>query len=64
MVPEPGGSGGPLAPQYFVDKLTLFKPGRADYPHLLLLDPSVPAPLSYDAESIPNYKNKKWKTLK
>ena len=33
-----GGAGGPLAPpQYFADKLTLFEPGRADYPHLLLL---------------------------
>ena len=31
------GGGGPLAPQYFADQLTLFKPGRAHYPHLLLL---------------------------
>ena len=33
VVPEPGG------PQYFADELTLFEPGRADYPHLLLLAP-------------------------
>ena len=31
------GTGGPvaLAPQYMPDQLTLFEPGRADYPHLL-----------------------------
>ena len=35
VVPEPGG---PLAPpQYFADQLTLLEPGRADFPHLLLL---------------------------
>jgi hypothetical protein len=28
-------------PQYFADQLTLFEPGRADYPHLLLLAPNV-----------------------
>ena len=28
MVPEPGGPGGPLAPQYLADQLTLFKPGE------------------------------------
>ena len=32
-----GGPGGPLPPpQYLVDKLTLLKPGRSDYPHLLV----------------------------
>ena len=37
------GTGGPvaLAPQYMPDQLTLFKPGRADYPHLLLLAPPM-----------------------
>ena len=39
-MPETGGPVGPLAPQYLADQLTLFKPGRADYPHLLLLAPS------------------------
>ena len=40
VMPEPGGPGGPLAPpQYFADQLTLFEPGRADHPHLLLLAP-------------------------
>ena len=35
-----GGPGGPLPPpQYFADQLTLFEPGRADFPHLLLLPP-------------------------
>ena len=34
-----GGPGGPLAPQYLADQLTLFELGRADYPHLLLLAP-------------------------
>ena len=33
MVPEPGW------PQYFADLLTLFKPGRVDYPQPLLLAP-------------------------
>ena len=32
-MPEPG------APQYLSDQLTLFQPGRADYPHLLQLAP-------------------------
>ena len=41
VVPEPGRPGGPLAPQYFAEQLTLFEPGRADYPHLLLLPPHV-----------------------
>ena len=36
-----GGPGGPLAPQYFADRLTLFEPGRAEYPHLLLLAPPM-----------------------
>ena len=44
VVPEPGGPGGPLAPQYFADQLTLFEPGRADYPHLLLLAPRCFSP--------------------
>ena len=39
-----GGQGGPLAPQYFLDQLTLFEPGRADYPHLLLLAPQCFSP--------------------
>ena len=36
-----GGQGGHWPPQYFADQLTLFEPGRADYPHLLLLAPSM-----------------------
>ena len=28
-------------PQYLADQLTIFEPGRADYPHLLLLAPSM-----------------------
>ena len=36
-----GGQGGPWPPQYFADQLTLFEPGRADYPHLLLLAPPM-----------------------
>ena len=40
-MPEPGGPGGPLAPQYLSDQLTLFEPGRADYPHLSLLAPPI-----------------------
>ena len=39
VMPELGGPGGPLASQYLADQLTLFQPGRADYPHLLLLAP-------------------------
>ena len=27
-----GGQGGQWPPQYFADQLTLFEPGRADYP--------------------------------
>ena len=38
-MPEPGGPGGQLAPQYLADQLTLFRPGRADYPHQLQLAP-------------------------
>ena len=35
---EPGGRGATVPPpQYLADQLTLFQPGRADYPHLLLL---------------------------
>ena len=34
-----GATGPP--PQYLADKLTLFQPGRADYPHLLLLAPPM-----------------------
>ena len=30
--------------QYFADQLTLFEPGRADYPQLLLLAPQCFAP--------------------
>ena len=41
VVPEPGG---PLAPQCFADQLTLLKPGRADFPHLLLLAPQCFSP--------------------
>ena len=37
-------AGGPLTPQYFADQLTLFEPGRADYPHLLLLAPPMFSP--------------------
>ena len=36
-----GGQGGHWPPQYFADQLTLFEPGRADYPHLLLLAPPM-----------------------
>ena len=36
-----GGPGGPLAAQYLSDHLTLFQPGRADYPRLLLLVPPM-----------------------
>ena len=38
-----GGPGGPLAPplQYLADQLTLFEPGRADYPHLLQMVPPM-----------------------
>ena len=36
-----GGQGGHWPPQYLADQLTLFEPGRADYPHLLLLAPSM-----------------------
>ena len=36
-----GGTGRPLAPQYLGDQLTLFLPGRADYPHLLQLAPPI-----------------------
>ena len=35
------GQGSHWPPQYFADQLTLFEPGRADYPHLLLLAPSM-----------------------
>ena len=34
VMPELERPGGPLAPQYLADQLTLFEPGRADYPHL------------------------------
>ena len=37
VVLEPGGHTAP--PQYFADQLTLFGPGRADYPHLLKKTP-------------------------
>ena len=30
VVPEPGGPGGPLAPQYLADQLTLYQLGRAE----------------------------------
>ena len=43
-MPKPGGAGGPVAPQYMPDQLTLFEPGRADYPHLLLLAPQSFSP--------------------
>ena len=33
------GGRGHWFPQYFADQLTLFEPGRADYPHLSLLAP-------------------------
>ena len=43
VMPEPGAGGqgqeGQWPPQYMPDQLTLFEPGRADYPHLLLLAP-------------------------
>ena len=39
VMPEPGGPGGPWPHQYLADQLTLFEPGRADYPPLLLLAP-------------------------
>ena len=37
---EARGATGP-PPQYFADQLTLFEPGRADYPQLLLLAPPM-----------------------
>ena len=37
VMPEPGGQGGHLLPQYLAGQLTLFELGRAEYPHLLLL---------------------------
>ena len=40
-MPELGGPGGPLAPQYLADQLTLFQRGRANYPRLLLLAPPI-----------------------
>ena len=61
MVPEPGGPGGPLASQYFVDQLTLFESGRQDYPHLLLLAPQCFSPsgitevYSYSCKMLKNY---------
>ena len=36
-----GGPGGPLAPKYFANQLTLFEPEKVDYPHLLLLAPPM-----------------------
>ena len=36
---EPGGQWGHWPPQYLADQFTLFQPGRADHPHLLLLAP-------------------------
>ena len=40
-----GSQGGHCPPpQYFADQLTLFEPGRADYPHLLLLAPQYFSP--------------------
>ena len=38
-MPELGG-----APQYLADQLTLFQPGRVDYPHILLLAPQCFSP--------------------
>ena len=37
---EATGPSDPLPP-YLTDQLTLFQPGRADYPHLLLLAPPM-----------------------
>ena len=37
-----GGQGGHWPPpQYLADQLTLFQPGRADYPHLFLVAPPM-----------------------
>ena len=36
-----GGARGATGAQYLADQLTLFQPGRADYPHLLLLAPPM-----------------------
>ena len=41
--------GGHWPPQYFAEQLTLFKPGRADYPRLLLLAPQCFSPSSITA---------------
>ena len=41
VMPEPGGQGGHWPLQYLADQLTLFQPGRADYPHLLQLAPRI-----------------------
>ena len=34
-----GARGATAPPQYLADQWTLLQPGRADYPHLLLLEP-------------------------
>ena len=46
-----GGQGGHWPPQYFADQLTLFEPGRAEYPHLLLLAPQCFSPSGITALS-------------
>jgi hypothetical protein len=41
-MPEPGARGATAPPpKYLADQLTLFQPGRADYPNLLLLAPPI-----------------------
>ena len=50
VVPEPGGPGGPLAPQYLADQLTIFEPGGGQIiPTYYYWPPNVfhlPAPLN------------------
>ena len=38
---DAGTGGARGAPQYLTDQLSLFEPGRTDYPHLLLLAPPM-----------------------
>ena len=44
VMPDLGGQGGPLAPQYLADQSTLFQTGRADYPNLSLMAPQIFSP--------------------
>ena len=57
MMPEIGGGATASPPQYLADQLTLFQPGMADYPHLLITTgtPNVfhlPASLTFDNDEL------------